>query len=240
MSKKSNVYTKEKLAEHIISVKEGYERSVGRKVSATAFFNTLKGDDVSEPEFYKAISGTSYPTAKLLLSVSRTHRVSAHKLIFGHDWKLIHKLISHPNYNPNSDFQYFLDISDRCTDTLDSAQERDNFSHPDGFTESVAFRFEQIRKFCGLNLNEAAKQLGCSYTTVQRNEQNYDDLPSVNYLTVFCENMSVAGDYAPADYLLFGEFPSLPNPIRGILVNYTFAAQVTILAKAIAYLDTLA
>lgn len=240
MSKKSNIYAMEKMAQQIASAKEAHERSAGRKISHATFLRTLRSSyDISNADYQKVRTGRNYSTADFIIALYETHKISPHKLFFGRDWNLVANLLSHPNYDPNVVIRYLLSASDSCGNTLESIQNRDASSRPDGFTDSVGFRFEQIREFCGLNFNQAAKILGCSYVTVQRNERNYDDLPTVNYLTLFCEKIIVDGENAPMDYLLLGGFASLPAPIRGILDDFSFEAQVKMLAGAITYLDRL-
>lgn len=86
-----------------------------------------------------------------------------------------------------------------------------------------AFRLRQIRKKAHLNQGEFGLDKSC----VSRNECTVD-FPDINFLIHFCRYFHV-----PADYILFGTYPSLPYPLQPLLLDRTYQTQQAILGKFI-------
>lgn len=86
-----------------------------------------------------------------------------------------------------------------------------------------AFRLRQIRKKAHLNQGEFGLEKSC----VSRNECTVD-FPDINFLIHFCRYFHV-----PADYILFGTYPSLPYPLQALLLDRTYQVQQEMLTKFI-------
>lgn len=95
---------------------------------------------------------------------------------------------------------------------------------PEQSVNPCSLRLKECRKAGEMTAKEAGESLKKGTACIYRAEEK-ELLPSVENLIWYCQHFNVS-----ADYILFGNYPALPEELRKLLGQYTFASQQKLLS----------
>lgn len=144
--------------------------------------------------------------------------VSVDFILFGKINNEVERIVRFPVHKDSVKREIFID---ECVKVSDLTPE-DFLISDEMLCSACGFRLRKIRKTAHLNQGGFGLDKSC----VSRNERT--DFPDINFLIHFCNQFHV-----PADYILFGTYPSLPYPLQPLLLDRTYQVQQEMLTKFI-------